>query len=72
MNDLISKNKQIQGKCDDTHELIDGAKKNAQDILSRLHEIINSEILDELMQKYRTKENVIDDCNKMKSKAEKQ
>ena len=72
LNDLITKNKHIQANCDETHELIDGAKKSAQDILGRLHEIINAELLDEILQKYRNKENIIDECNKVRSKAEKQ
>lgn len=72
LNDLIAKNKQIQANCDETHEIIDNAKKETQDIQSRLQEIINAQMLDELMKKYRSKENIIDDCNKVRSKAEKQ
>lgn len=71
LNDLIAKNKQIQADCTDANEVIDGAKKTAQEIQERLLEIINAEILDELMQKYRKKENLIDECNKVRSNAEK-
>jgi hypothetical protein len=71
LNDLISKNKQIQSDCSDTHEIIDGAKKSASDIQDRLMEIISSDLLEELMKKYRNKENLIDDCNKVRQKAEK-
>lgn len=72
LNELIAKNKQIQEECTQTHETIDGAKKAATDIQERLLEIINAEVLDELLQKYRNKENLLDDCNKIKAKAEKQ
>jgi len=34
-------------------------------------EIISSDLLEELMKKYRNKENLIDDCNKVRQKAEK-
>ena len=72
LNDLVSRNKQIQAECEQVHETIDGAKREGLEIQERLCAIINAEILDELLQKYRDKESLIDDCQKVRAKAEKQ
>lgn len=49
LNDLISKNKLIQEECNQTNQIIDGAKKNANDIQERLLGIINADVLEELL-----------------------
>ena len=72
LNDLIAKNKQIQAECTQTHETIDGAKQTATDIHERLLEIINQDVLEELLEKYRGKENIIEECGKVRANAEKQ
>lgn len=72
LNDLISKNKQIKEDCEMTHEDIEGAKQNAEDISQRLLKIINAEILDELNSKYKQKENVQETCSKQRTKVKQQ
>ena len=56
LNELISKNKDIQGECDSINERIEGAKRTANDISARLNAIINAEILEDLSQKFTVKE----------------
>lgn len=72
LNDLIGKNKQIQEDCSEAQEVIDGAKATATEINERLLDIINADVLEELLEKYRNKEKLIEECEKSKAKAEKQ
>jgi hypothetical protein len=72
LNDLIQKNKNIQSDCETMIKVIEENKKNVAVIVDRLNRIINDEISKEIVSIFREKDNFVNDCSKLKVKAEKQ
>jgi putative heme iron utilization protein len=69
MNDLILKNKNIQDDCSEIMQIIDETKQMSDEIQTRLENIMNEETIEKLKQKYSQKEEIIEECEKMKQKA---
>ena len=69
MNELILKNKTMQDECNDIVNAIDESKQSSDEILQRLNDIMDQETLEALTAKYRTKEEMIEECDKNKQKA---
>ena len=56
LNDLITKNKDLQSACDSLGLLLSRAMTDAQDTSDQLSQLINSDTMQELTSKYSTKE----------------
>ena len=71
LNELIQKNKNIQADCESMIKVIDENKKNVLIIIDRLNAIINDDISKEIISIFREKENFVNDCSKLRTKADK-
>ena len=49
LNELISKNKTIQGDCQEIHHRIDEGKQMANAIADRIDDIVNAQIIESLI-----------------------
>lgn len=62
MNDLINKNSKIQNQCNDLNNQVEEAKLFCCQISSRLDTIVYADLIEDLMTKYKEKNENIDHC----------
>ena len=68
LNDLIKKNKDIQNTSDETNERIAASKQEAQEVQDGLNDIINTSVLEDISNKFREKEDLVEEITKQKTK----
>lgn len=72
LNDLIQKNKNIQSDCESMIKVIEDNKNKVNVIIERINGIINDDISKELISIFSEKDNFVNDCTKLRTKADKQ
>lgn len=69
LNELITKNKLIQTDCNSLNDKIEEAKSFCQEISDRLNTIANAEMMEDLVRKFKEKNDSIGECEQIQSKA---
>jgi hypothetical protein len=68
---LIQKNKNIQADCESMIKVIEDNKNKVAIIIDRINGIINEDIIKEMISIFTEKDNFVNDCTKLRSKANK-